>query len=393
MGTAKILVFFIVIALIANIAYSFSTNSSNYKLFPQIVSSGGEIANSSSYKSYSATGIIAGITNSSTYKTLLGFFYAWLLADGQPCTANNQCEGGYCCSNLCQSSACPSEAPGPGGGGGGAPSGGGGGGYVNASVITKEKEKKDFSVSQSSIKEKLALGESSEKTLGISNTGNTEISVSLDVEGVENFMFLSDSSISLDAGESGSIMLNFIAKRVGAFVGQIIAAADGIMKPVPVILEVITEKVLFDVKLDIPSAYSTVSPGDTLKSQITLLNVGAPEKVDVFATYLIKDLRSNVIYEESETFAVEKQVSFQKSFKIPSSIELGKYVLIMEVRYADSFAVSSQLFEVGEKKSIIEEAIRKNSAVMMFLFLILVGFVFLLAYSTIVRKKAGKGRK
>ena len=388
MGTAKILVLFIVAALIANIAYSFSANSSNYKLFPQIVSSGGEISNSSSYKSYSAVGIAAGITNSSAYKTLLGFFHAWLLANGQACATASQCEGGYCCSSSCSGSACPSGAPTGGGGGGeAAATGGGGGGAFPL------REAKDFSVSPESVKEKLALGESSEKTLRISNTGSAEISVSFNVEGIEDFLFLSDSSLSLGAGESGSIMLNLIAKRVGAFAGQIAATADGIRKSVPVILEVITEQVLFDVKLDIPSAYSAVSPGDTLKSQITLLNVGAPEKVDVFVTYLIKDLKSNVIYEEAETFAVEKQLSFQKSFKIPGNIELGDYVLIIEVRYADSFAVSSQLFEVREKKSIVDEAVRKNSAVMVFLVLILAGFALLLAYSTILKKKAGKGKK
>src|SRR3989344_5260078 len=124
MANAKILVFFIVSILAMNVSHSFQTNSSNYKNFPLIVSSGGDIVNSTSYKTYTATGIVAGVINSSAYKSLLGFFYTWLLANGQACTANNQCEGGYCCGSLCQSTACPSEEPlpSPGGGGGGAPS-------------------------------------------------------------------------------------------------------------------------------------------------------------------------------------------------------------------------------------------------------------------------------
>ncbi|MCH8329532.1 MAG: hypothetical protein IIB81_04020, partial [Nanoarchaeota archaeon] len=108
MKATKVFIFFLVFIIAASISYSFQTNSSSYKQ-SLIVSSGGDTVNSSNYKSYVATGIIAGITNSSTYKNWLGFFYTWLLGDDQPCTSASQCEGGYCCSNLCKSSACPVE--------------------------------------------------------------------------------------------------------------------------------------------------------------------------------------------------------------------------------------------------------------------------------------------
>src|SRR3989338_5455760 len=124
MRAANIFIFVILIIIAANISYAFQADSSKYKQ-NLIVSSGGEIINSSNYKSYVATGIIAGIINSSTYKNLLGFFYTWLLADGQPCTSASQCEGGYCCSNLCSSSSCPVAAA-PATGGGAAAAGGGG---------------------------------------------------------------------------------------------------------------------------------------------------------------------------------------------------------------------------------------------------------------------------
>ena len=388
MVNAKILVFLIAFILAMNVSHSFQTNSSNYRNFPLIVSSGGDIVNSSSYKTYTATGIVAGVINSSTYKNLLGFFHAWLLANGQACTANNQCEGGFCCSNLCQSTACPSEEPLPssGGGGGGAPSSGGGGGYVNASRI-KEEQEKGFSVSPSSVKTKIVLGGSSEQTLTIRNTGDAALTVSLSVEGVKDYLFLSDNILTLNPGEAADVTLNFIGKKVGGFTGRILARADEIEKEIPVIIESITEKVLFDAKLDIPAAYAVVSPGGTLRSQITLLNIGAPEKVDVIATYLIKDLRGNIIYQETETFAVEKQASFVKSFKIPKGLEEGSYVAIMEVRYADSFAVSSQLFEVKEKKSIVEQIAARNTASTMAMALVLIAFVIIMLLRLIPARK------
>lgn len=384
MANAKILVFLIVLILAMNVSHSFQTNSSNYKNFPLIVSSGGDIVNSSSYKTYTATGIVAGIVNSSTYKNFLGFFYTWLLANGQPCTANNQCEGGFCCSNLCQSTACPEPGPAPsGGGGGGAPSGGGGG-----AIITKEEEEKDFSVSPSSVKTKITLGGSSHQTLTVRNTGDVALTISLSVEGVKDYLFLSDNILTINPDQAADVTLNFIGKKVGGFTGRILLMADGIEKEIPVIIESITEKVLFDAKLDIPTAYAVVNPGGTLKSQITLLNIGAPEKVDVVVTYLIKDLRGNIIYEETETFAVEKQASFAKSFKIPKDLEEGSYVAIMEVRYADSFAVSSQLFEVKEKKSIVEQIAARNTSSAMAIALVLIVFaIIVLLRFTLIRKK------
>ena len=527
-----VFIFFIVFIIAASISYSYQTNSSNYKLFPLVVSSGGDITNSSTYKTYTATGIISGVINSSTYKNLLGFFYTWLLANGQACTAANQCEGGYCCSNVCRSSACPTqgeEAAPSGGGGGGAVASSGGGGigiggvgvldsaadiwstvdsgssiefkvdkeaiavtnifigdikselgnvelgveslaqspisiepssivYQYFRVNTKNIKEDDaesfkisfrvteswlsenslgsgdvalyrfterweelttkatgtdslyvnyeadtpgfslfsiglkggvpFTVSPDTIKVKLKVGESSTQILRIKSIAAESLSISLFMEGINEFLSLSEKNFDLKTDESAQVTLNFIGKKVGGFTGQIKAKAGGIEKSIPIIIEVVSEKVLFDVKLDIPTAYAVVEPGGTLKSQITLLNVGAPEKADVLVTYFIKDLRSKIIYEENGMIAVENQVSFAKSFKIPEKLEPGRYVAIIEVRYADSFAVSSQLFEVEEKKSVVEQIVSRNTAVILVLIFILAGFVIIMLFKPVPKRKS-----
>ena len=527
------LIFLLAFILAANIAYSVQSNSSNYKI-SSIISSGGKTVNSSNYKSYVSTGIVSGVVNSSTYKNLIGFFHTWLLADSQPCTANSQCQGGFCCSNLCSSSSCPVEDSGSaaaadsGGGGGGG--GGAGGGVIPTGAETSESQlwsiipsgssvsltidnediaitrvdinnigydltnaevtvialmenpvaeepsenvyqyisidKKNIAdsaigsieigfripkswltdnnlaredialfrydndnwnelsveiieedaayinyganipglsyfvigmkstkirITPGSIKVKLALGDVTKETLTIKNTGNTESAISLSVEGVNNYLSLSETSLDLKANEFATIELNLIGKEVGGFTGQIIVKSSGIKKSIPIILE-ISKNVLFDVKIDIPSAYAEVSPGDELKSQITLLNIGAPEKVDIFVTYFIKDLRGDIVYEETETFAVEKQTSFLKSFKIPDYLELGNYVMFMEVRYADSFAISSQPFRVTRKTSEIQ-AITKNIKIMLALTAVLMGLLLLLIRKFVpIRKRPHKNK-
>ncbi len=269
----------------------------------------------------------------------------------------------------------PSPAPSAGAAGAGA----GGGGGAPFPVFEEEKVK-EFSLSTISIKEQLALGIAKTRTITIKNTGKDSLSFNLNVVTVNDFVFLSDTSFSLNAGEEKTIEANIIGKKLGSYFGDIEITADGIKKTITVIVEVESEQVLFDAKIDIPSAYKEVQAGDDLKAQITLLNVGPPRKVDVTTTYIIKDKLGNIVYEGSETFAVEKQTSFVKSFKIPTNLQPGDYLAIIEVRYADSFAVSSELFRVvPEEETIVEKAVKSNKVIMSVL-IIFVGLTFLFVY-------------
>src|SRR3989338_7562705 len=164
------LVIFLVIGLILalNYAYASQTASTNYNQ-NVIVSQGGENASSSTYKYITAVGIINGIVSSASYINNLGFFHFLRLANDQPCTTASQCEGGYCCSNLCKSSACPSgESGGSSGTGGSSGGGGGGGGGAGSSNTSKLTEKsKSFRISPGLIKVHMALGNSKTEILTI----------------------------------------------------------------------------------------------------------------------------------------------------------------------------------------------------------------------------------
>jgi len=382
MNNTKIFVFFLTFILVAGISYAFETESTNFNISTGVISDGGGVVDSNNYRNYVATGIISGNVESATYKNFLGFFYTWLLDDGEPCASASQCQGGFCCSSVCASSACPEAAAAAAAGGG--DEGAAGGGFFQL------RQEKDYTINPNTIKVKLVLGETTEKTLIIENTGKTNVSISLDVETVKQYLSLSEDSVDLEIDESIRITLNFIGRNVGSFVGRIITTAEGIIKSIPIIVEVITELVLFDVKLDIPFEYSEVEPGSELKTQITLLNVGAPEKVDVFATYFIKDLRGNIVYEETETFAVEKQISYAKKLPIHKTTEPGSYVAIIEIRYVDSFAVSSQLFRVVERKGFVaSDLITKNISLMVLLTFILISVISILGYklASIIKKK------
>lgn len=383
MKKVKISIFFLFAFLfLAFSVFAAQINSTNYRQ-NVIVSAGGGNVSSSSYKMGVAIGIINRVINSSSYINRLGFFHTWLLANDQPCTAASQCEGGFCCSSLCKSSACPSGDSGSSGsgGGGGASSGGGGGGGGGIAAPTIAKEPvKDFSASPSSIKERLMLGSAATKTIAIKNTGDTALSFDLSVATVNDFVLMSDTSFSLEPGQEKIVEANIIGKKLGSYFGDIEIKGDSIKKSVTVVVDVESEQALFDAKIDIPSAYKEVEAGGDLKAQITLLNVGPARKVDVTATYIIKDKRGNKIYESSETFAVDSQTSFVKSFKVPENLQPGDYLAIIEIRYEKSFAVSSELFKVVEKEMTIGKTIKSNAALIAALIVFIVLMIFLFVY-------------
>ena len=390
----KINIFLLLIFLLLSFSvFAAKMNSTSYNQIVTI-SVGSENISSSSYRMGIAIGIINKVINSTSYINRLGFFHILLLANNQPCTSANQCEGGFCCSNLCKSSACPiEEAPTPSGGGGaGAAAGGGGGGGADIPLpITEEPKIKDFSLSQNSIKEHLALGTAKTKTITIKNTGNTALNFELSVITINDFVFLSENDFTLNSGQEKVLEINIIGKKLGSYFGEIEIVANGIKKSVNVVIEVESEQVLFDVKMDIPSAYKEVEAGKELKAQITLLNVGPARKVDVTTTYLIKDKLGNAIYEATETFAVEKQVSYVKSFKIPKELQPGGYIAIVEVRYENSFAVSSELFRVVPKEAVTQKIVKSGTA-MISVLVIIIGLMFLFLYLLIPEIKIFRKR-
>jgi len=217
------------------------------------------------------------------------------------------------------------------------------------------------------------------------------IFLGLKVVGIEDYVFLPVYSFSLEEGESISIEVNIIAKELGIFTGKIIIEADGIKKEIPIVIEVETEIVLFDVKIDIPTEYTKVVAGETLSTQVTLLSMGLPKKVDVFITYVIKDMEGNVVLREYETVAVDKQLTFTKSFAIPENLKPDEYVVSIEVSYADSIAIAGELFSIVPKGYVYRspEEIRQNITLIIISLLIL-GTIIFNTYSYILFKKARK---
>jgi hypothetical protein len=162
----------------------------------------------------------------------------------------------------------------------------------------------------------------------------------------------SETKIIINPGETKQLNILFEPLERGVYTGSVIIKWGLVGTPaahtveLPVILEVGQIGKLFDISLNIPSTFKKLFSGNTLRTQVNLLNVGPSDEMkDVTIDYTIKDFENNILHKESETVAVGRDKSYLKSIELPE-LETGKYVLIAELTYGGEYASASNTFEI-----------------------------------------------
>mgnify|MGYP006282712183 CR=1 FL=1 len=113
----------------------------------------------------------------------------------------------------------------------------------------------------------------------------------------------------------------------GSYEGSIILESGEKSLQIPVSLRVQekTEKLL-DMKIQ--PIVNTIPPGEDLKLQIDVYNLGKTARVDVNLTYQLVDaLTDEVITEKQESIAVETTLSHIRTLSVPEDARLGKYLI------------------------------------------------------------------
>ncbi len=230
------------------------------------------------------------------------------------------------------------------------------GGVVGGSETAGGAKEKisSFSVDNEFIKVLVKKGDILKRTIKITNTGNTFLDFVIDLQELKDVIYVSEPSFRLDKGKEKLIDLSIMSGKgiaPGVYVGNIaIKAGENILKLVRTIIEVESEKILFDISLDIPLEYKNVNPGEELILHSTLINMGGLSDVDINIEYNIKNSKGELILKDEEIVVVGTQASFTKKFLIPKNLEFGEYVISAVVRYGDSIGTSSEIFMVGEFK-------------------------------------------
>lgn len=283
------------------------------------------------------------------------------------------------CSHGEDSTACSADCPvttttTPSAGGGG-----GGGGVVGK--VTK----RDFSVYPEVIEVSVVQGEVFKTSVIVKNTGNMAQDFQASISpNLKEFVSFSDKSFNLKAGEMKEIVLNFgLTKEAlpDVYTGNLQIETASKIKKIPIIYEVDTRKILFDIRLKVHEEDKEIFPWEDLDLDIVLYNLGEIKEKDVFIEYVIKDLNGNIIFKQDEIVVVKDQISFFRTIKLPSKIKPWDYVVIVQAKYEDSVASSTEMISVVVLK--IEYAV-------IFVIIVLFIIIFLIFLNKHRRKKAIK---
>jgi len=344
MGIMKKILIFIMLMVVIQFAGALQTNSSNYTT-EIIFSSGGTNITSTNYKSEVVTGMITGDSVSSSYKNFFGFFFGEEEEVAVPVCGNGvvegseECDDGNTISGDGCSSTCTTEAVII------TPSAGGGGGV--GTVVSS------FNLNESLIKVIVKQGESERKIIKITNTGDTELNISLDLGIFENFMVVNENSFLLGEREFKEIIIDIFAREEeipDAYTGTIVFSDEKrkVSKTINVILEVKERKPLFDILVEVLS--KRVSPGEDVKTKIDLINMGDLKNIDVEIYYALEDFEGNVLTFRKESAAIEDKLSIVRKLHVPDDTKFGDYVFYSRVSYGNITASSTDTFDIVEKK-------------------------------------------
>jgi hypothetical protein len=215
--------------------------------------------------------------------------------------------------------------------------GGGGGGLSSADLAEIERIVKSFldiggiKLETTSIYKELFPGDTATVRVKLRNTLNSESLVSLKVTGdIIPLIFFEASNVRLAPSERRDISIRIIIPkfaRTGDYDGDLVVTSGEEEGVIPFTIKVLPpEGKLLDVKIQ--PLTPTVAPGEILRLQVDLLNLGKTKKVDVqFDLQLIDVKTGEIVTRQEEAFAVETSLSTVKNLTVPAHVEPGRYMV------------------------------------------------------------------
>ncbi len=205
------------------------------------------------------------------------------------------------------------------------------------------------------LKVSLQKGAETTRVISVSSDTGGEFKIDThDLRGVK----VSNIDFVLGASEKGQVDVTFDSKSLepGVYVGTITITGGKDISNIPVIFEVESASVFFDVNVDIPPQYNEVEPGGKLIAQVKIFDLTSGGTSDglgatnVDMEYYLYGLDGQTLSSETESVVVNKQVSTTKPLTLPSDMKEGDYVFVAVVNYKGSVGVSTQLFAVAKKR-------------------------------------------
>jgi len=220
--------------------------------------------------------------------------------------------------------------------------------------------KPEIDVDQVLLKVLVRSGESIERQLRITNTGDNPQKISMSIAGLGDMAAIDWSSLSLNTINprqskivniklSSLIAQDKVRQKPGIYSGKLAVKSDTGALEIPIIIEVETPKVLLGINLN-PQGYDRkVVQGSDVNFEVHLINLENKESGNVVIEYFVKGLDGKQISGQSESVVVKTQASFSKSISLPRGIPSGSYMFGATATLENSTA--SYLFDVTDTES------------------------------------------
>jgi uncharacterized membrane protein len=195
-------------------------------------------------------------------------------------------------------------------------------------------------------------GENKTYLFSVKNKAAGNLTVSLDVQGLEEFIFPEESLLEIPYNESR--VMDIVVSvpdtmGTGTYTGSIMVTAAGKTQEIPITMTVSIEvKDLVSISIDVLTP--NVNPGGKLRFGVELKNLALPPGFNVSLVYVIKDSeRERIVAEVSEDVFLEESLVFTKSIEIEGNNPVGQYYLEIWAYFADGKSVNEMVvFNVVE---------------------------------------------
>ena len=165
-------------------------------------------------------------------------------------------------------------------------------------VLSMEAAKEStapFEVDQILIKVLVKADEYIEKELRAMNVGNEEVPMDVFASGISDIVKVLDSSFTIKPGQTKIVRLNFSSfntaegteQAPGVYIGKITAKSDSYEKEVPVIIEIESKNVLFDMNLNPVARDRSVLQGESTTFEIRVFNLQSIESSNVDMDFFV----------------------------------------------------------------------------------------------------------
>ncbi|MEK6819903.1 MAG: hypothetical protein AABY03_01755 [Nanoarchaeota archaeon] len=315
-----VLIFLLLIVSLGSLLSADNASSSSYSIESYHQGSSGSNGTSSSYSATTTTTYQQGVGNiSSTTFTGKSFWFPLIpTVEETPSTTST-----------------PSASAGS--------SGSGGGGSISSIV----NQISSLKITPTSFGLPGTIGINSSARISLENIGTEILNIEISLVNLNEIVFFENTNLILVPGESTSFNFQIIPpNEPGIVTGKIVFNHQGLKNEIPFALNVNEEFSLFDVSIEL--AERTITQGQKLNGQITLLQAGLQEEVDIVIEYEIRDFEGNTYGSSSETLAVLREKTFEHEFD-SSELQVGDYIVAIEVIYSGGIATASHQFKVVEK--------------------------------------------